>query len=600
LNWEIWYCLAVVALIFAGLIRHTAADALLLGGTILVTAAGIITPKTAFSGFTNEGMLTVAALFVVASALRETGALHTLGNFIFGGANTERGVLVRLSVSVTGMSAFLNNTPIVAMLIPVIQDWGKKHGVSPSRLLLPLSYLCILGGTCTLIGTSTNLVVNDMLTRSDHPSLEPMGFFELGKLGVPYALIGIAYLFFLGPKLLPKRADFMAQLSQSYRDYLVNLRVNPECKLIGKQIDEAGLRKLKGLFLVEIVRDGEAISPVLPNHVLHEGDILTLTGAVDTIMDLEKIPGLVPVPPEEQDDEASNPRGRSMSEAVVSGRSPAVGRSIRDGNFRARYNAAVVAVHRGSERLQGRLGDIVLQAGDTLLLQHGPHFSDANRNNPDFFLVSGVKDSRPTRHNKAILSLFLLGVLVTLMVLSTYLDWERIPSVATSAFLVAGLMVGTRCISIADARNSVDWQTLITIAAAFGMAEALRESGLVTAVTGTVEATLGPLGPYAMLLAVYILTSALTESVTNNAAAMLAFPFAVSFAETAQYDPRPFVMAVAFAASASFITPIGYQTNLMVYGPGGYKFTDFVRIGLPLHLVLMATAMFLIPVMWPF
>jgi len=599
MGWEAFFCIIVTALVFWGLVRNHAPDALLLGAVVLVTTVGIISPQEALAGFSNAGMLTVGALFVVAAALRETGALDVAGRWVMGKTDTEQGALLRMAGSVTGMSAFLNNTPVVAMFIPILTDWCKKHRVEPSRVLIPLSYMSIFGGTCTLIGTSTNLVINGLMqeTSAAYPSLSeplaPMGFFELGAVGLPYAVIGITYLFLVGRRLLPSRKGFIEMLTESSREYLVNMQIQQGCRLVGQRVQEAGLRRLPGLFLVEISRDGEVISPVPPDQVLRAGDALTFTGLVGTIVDLERIPGFVPVPGDESAARATPRRGRIMCEAVMSPTSPAMGRTIRDADFRARYNAAIVAVHRGGERLVGKVGDIVLCPGDTLLLQTGPHFGRANRNNPDFLLVGGVNDARPVRHDKAMISLALLLLLVVLMV-------SGLVQIVVVAFLVAGLMVLTRCISVTDARYSVDWQTLITIAAAFGLGKALVNSGLVSAVAGILVEVARVLGPYGVLAGVYMMTSLFTETVTNNAAAVLVFPFAVAIGGELGVNPRPFVMAVAFAASASFMTPLGYQTNLMVYGPGGYRFGDFVRVGLPLNLILLVCASILIPIVWPF
>jgi len=599
MGWEAIFCLFVLALVFWGLVRNYASDALLLGALVLVTVAGIVTPNEALVGFSNAGMLTVGALYVVAAALRETGALYAAGSWVLGKANSERGALLRMAGSVTGMSAFLNNTPIVAMFVPIISDWCRKHRFEPSRFLIPLSYLSILGGTCTLIGTSTNLVVNGLMqeTSTSDPSLRealvPMGFFELGYVGIPYAIIGILYLLFVGRHLLPSRKDFIDQLSDSSREYLVNMKVQPQCRLVGQSVQEAGLRQLPGLFLVEITREGEIISPVSPDQLLRADDLLTFTGIVGTIIELERIPGLVPVAGDELDTQAKSRRNRILCEAVMSQTSPAVGKTIRDSDFRAMYNAAVAAVHRGGERLAGKVGDIVLHPGDTLLLQTGPHFARANRNNPDFLLVSGVDGARAIRHDRAMISLALLLLLVIMMV-------SGIVKIVVAAFLIAGLLVLTRCISVSDARRSVDWQILITIAAAFGLSKALENSGLVSIVAKFFVNLTDVLGPYGVLAGVYLMTSLFTETVTNNAAAALVFPFAVAIAGQIEANPRPFVMAVTFAASASFMTPLGYQTNLMVFGPGGYRFVDFVRIGLPLNLILLVCATLLIPLVWPF
>ncbi|MDZ4860567.1 MAG: SLC13 family permease [Candidatus Hydrogenedentes bacterium] len=592
---EAWFTLFVVALIFAGLAKELAPDVLLLGGAVVLVLANVVTPKEALAGFSNEGMITVAALFIVAAALKETGALEHIGRILLGRANTERGVLARMSLVVTTISAFMNNTPVVAMLLPVLIGWCRRHRVSPSRVLIPLSYLTILGGLCTLIGTSTNIVVNGLLEKAHEtrPELMPMSLFELAWVGIPCAIAGSIYIILFGHRLLPERKDLIDQVGDSMREYMIDMRVEPGCRLVGQRVEQAGLRHLPGLFLVELVRNGEVISPVGPDQLIEAGDIVAFTGSVTTIVDLERIPGLVPVADEGYEAEARRRREGALSEAVISGKSPLVGKSIRDSNFRTTYNAAVVAVHRGGERLKGRVGDIVLRNGDTLLLQTGPHFSRAHRDNPDFFLVSDVEDSRPTRHERSTLSLFFLGLLVVLLVTEYW-------GTAIAALVVAGLMIATRCISSSDARQSVDWQTLITIGASFAIGGAMEKSGLVSAISSTLVPNPEAMSPWLVLAVLYIMTNLATELISNNAAAVLMFPFAVSLADKVGSHPRPFVIAVMIAASAAFALPLGYQTHLMVYGPGGYRFTDFLRIGVLLNILVGVVALLVIPMVWAF
>lgn len=595
MDWHAWFTLGVVVFIFAGLAKEIAPDVLLLGGAIVLALAGIITPKEAFAGFANEGVITVGALFVVAAALRETGALERIGKVLLGRAKTERSVLARMSVIVTTTSAFMNNTPVVAMLLPILVSWCKRHHVSPSKVLIPLSYLTIFGGCCTLIGTSTNIVVNGLLQNAakERPDLVPMTMFELAWAGIPIAVAGSLYLIFIGTRMLPARQDVLSRAGEAMREYMVDMKVQPGCPLAGKRIEEAGLRHLAGLFLVEIVRGPQIISPVTPDQIVEAGDILTFTGVVSTIVDLERIPGLVPMADEVHEKEVRERRWSRMSEAVISNKSPLIGKSIREANFRATYNAAVVAVHRGGERLKGRVGDIRLRNGDTLLLQTGPHFAQAHRDNPDFFLVSDVEDSRPTRHERSTLSLMLLGILVGLLLMETW-------GTAVAALVVAGAMVVTRCISAADARQSVDWQTLVTIAASFAIGAAMEQSGLVEAISNRIVPDPSALPPWLLLLIIYAMTNIATELISNNAAAVLMFPFAVKMADNLGADPRPFIIAVTVAASAAFTLPLGYQTHLMVYGPGGYRLGDFIKVGLPLNIFAGIVAVIVIPLVWGF
>ena len=609
--WQAWFMLVLLALVFVGLVKNLQPDALMIGAAVVAGLAGILKPEEVFRGFSNENMLTVAALFVVAAALRETGGLDILGGRMLGRARTENGAMLRLATTVVGTSAFLNNTPIVAMFLPVVTEWCRKHRVSPSRLLIPLSFLAILGGICTLIGTSTNLVVNGLMlewtrTHQDgqiHQQLHPMSLFELGKAGLPMAVIGIAYLMLIGRRLLPDRRELIEEFGSRAREYVVDMLVQPGCRLIGQRVEEAGLRHLPGLFLIEIQRGDRVIAPVQPDEVVREGDRLSFTGAISTIVDLERINGLVPAN-HDCEVHVSRRRDRRLCEAVLSGTAPLIGKSVRDADFRALYNAAIVAVHRGAARLHGRVGDIVLRPGDTLLLQTGPHFARAHRNNPDFFLVSDVEEARPVRHDKAVTSIALLVLLIGGFGISTYVNF--MPEVLI-AFVIAGLMTATRCIAFSDARQSIDWQTLVTIAASFAVGKAIENSGLAKAIATGVFTGINALpaslhqawGGVLAVSAVYLLTMVLSELLSNNAAAALIFPFAIATAQAFHVDPRPFAMAVAFAASAAFATPIGYQTHMMVWGPGGYKFTDFTRVGIPLDILMWLAASVLIPIMWP-
>lgn len=586
-----WITLITVGVLLLAMIKNIAPpDVLFVGASVFFALLGIIDEREAIAGFANPGVLTVGALFVVAAGLRETGFLDFVGHRVLGKARTEKGAMARLTGVVVPLSAFLNNTPIVAMFVPVVIDWCRRNQIAPSKLLIPLSYLTILGGTCTLIGTSTNLVVNDLMLKA---GLRGMSLFELSWIGLPYAIVGVLYLMFFSGRLLPDRKELFEQLGESRREYLTEMQVRPNCRLAGQTVEEAGLRRLAGVFLIEIERQGKLITPVGPEETIEVADKLVFTGVVGSIVELERIAGLDPVDVGGDPMTARQRRRSRMCEAVISERSPLVGKTVREADFRALYGAVVVAVHRSGSRVERKIGDITLQPGDTLLLQTGPHFQRAHRNDPAFYLVSDMQDWRPLRTERAWIAAALLLGLVILMAS------EVIP-IAISAILGAVLMIVFGCISASEGRSSIEWQVLITIAAAYGVGAALENSGAARAVAELVVYGTQNLGPIGALAAVYIVGSLVTELITNNAAAVLMFPFCIETARVYGVDPRPMIIALTLSASASFMTPIGYQTNMMVYGPGGYRFSDFMRIGAPLHAVLVCIAVVLIPLLWSF
>jgi di/tricarboxylate transporter len=585
-----WITLAITVMLLTGLLRDYSADVLFLAAVTLLAIFGVITPEQAVGGFANAAVLTVAALYVVAAGLRETGVVDYIGDRFLARIQTEGGALLAMALVLIPSAMVLNNTPKVALLIPLLISWCRKRRISPSRLLLPLSFLSILGGTCSLIGTSTNLVVQGLLIKNH---LRAMSFFEIGYAGFPCALIGALYLLTLGRRLLPDRKDLIEQLEEARREYLVEMLVMPGCRLAGKTVAAAGLRQLPGLFLIEIDRDGRIIGPVEPDEIIQTNDRLIFTGLVSTIVDLERIPGLVPATDSRYEVAPAKQRGRQLCEVVISESSPLVGLGVREADFRALYDAAVVAVLRHGARLANKVGDIVLHAGDTLLLQVGLDFSRAYRNNADFYLISEVRDSRPLRSDRswAAVAIFLAMIVV-------FVSGKT--DVMIAAFGAAGLMVASRCISATEARKSIDWPVLIAIGASFGVGKALEQSGVARAFSSQLVDVTQHWGPTATLAALYFGTMVLNELISNNATVALAFPFCLETARLLQVDSRPFIIAVALAGSNAFASPIGYQTHMMVYGPGGYRFTDFMRVGIPLNIALWIVAVVVIPFWWPF
>lgn len=587
---EAWTTIGVTGLVLAALAREKPADLVFMAAIILLSLLGIIKPEEAFAGFISSSLLMVAALFVVTAGLRETGVVDAIGLRILGPVSTELGGLLMLALFTILTSAFLNNTPIVAMLIPVVLSWCRKHHVAPSKLLIPLSFLTILGGCCSRIGTSTNLVVDGLMRKNGIPE---MGFFEIGQAGIPCAILGTIYMITIGRRLLPERKELLEQFGDARREYLVEMLVTPACRLIGQSIEAAGLRRLPGLFLTEVDRRGTVITPVSPDTVLEANDRLVFTGIVSTIVDLKNIPGLEPAA-ETTDVAAQEQRRRRLCEAVVSRSSPLIGQTVRAAQFRSHYNAAIVAIHRNGVRLTTKIGDVKLESGDTLLLQTGPNFAQAHRNNPDFYLVSDVEGSQALRHERWWVALTIFGALLVTMFLG------KGDTAMLGAFVAGGLMIFTRCMSASDARQSIEWPVLVAIGASFGLGTALEKSGAALFLSGKLVEFTQPLGAHATLAAIYLVTMCLNELITNNGAAALAFPFCIKAAELSHCDQRPFVMAVALASSFAFASPVGYQTHMMVFGPGGYRFSDFVKVGVPLNIMLWIVCVILVPLIWPF
>lgn len=588
MGWEAWVTVAVtVAMVFAMAKSLAEPDLVLVGGLTLLVAIGIVPVDRAFVGFGNEGVLTVGALFVVAAGVRETGGLDELLRRVLGRPTRLWVAQLRMMIPVSSVSAFLNNTPVVAMMMPVVTDWARRTGLPGSRLLMPLSWASILGGTCTLIGTSTNLVVYGLAKQRD-ASID-IGFFDIAVLGVPTLIAGIAYVVVLSRWLLPDRSGSHVTVDHP-REYTVAMRVEADSPVVGQRIEEAGLRHLPGLYLVELEREGELMPAVDPETRLRAGDHLLFVGVVDSVVDLRRIRGLVPAT--DQVDKLAHARpDRRLLEAVVGAGSPLAGTNVRELRFRTRYEAAIIAVHRNGERITGKVGDIVLHAGDVLLLEATPSFLARYRNDSSFALVTEVAGSAPLQHDKATLALCLLVAMIVVSAL------EILP-LLVAALLTAGAMLATGCLNAQEAQRSIELRVLIAIAAAFGVGAALETSGAAATIGSQLVEVATPLGPVATLAAIYIATALLTELITNNAAAALMFPLAAAAAESAQIPLAPIALVVMMAASASFATPIGYQTNLMVYGPGGYRFGDFLRFGIPLQLLLAVLAIGIASALW--
>lgn len=587
---EAWITIGVIALcLFVMGSNKAPPDITLVGGVSILLGFGIITPTQALAGFSNEGMITVGVLFVVVAGLNETGAIQWLGNKMLGRPKSIAGAQTRLMLPVSVVSAFLNNTPVVAMLIPAVADWAKKNRLPVSKLMIPLSYATIAGGTCTLIGTSTNLVVASLVAKDD--TLVPLQLFDLVWIGVPLVIATFVYVLLASPKLLPN-SESAASNFGDVRKYIVEMMVTPHSSLEGQSIEKAGLRHLPGLYLVEIERDGESIPAVSPQQTLKGNDRLIFAGVVDSVVDLQKIRGLAPAT--DQVFKIDAPRSnRALVETVIAANCPLIGKTVREGRFRTVYDAAIIAVSRNGQPIEGtKIGDIILQPGDTLLLEAHRDFSSRHKNSRDFYLVSQLEGSTPPEHNKALLALAILAAMIIVVGFG-------FTSMLKASLFAAGAMIITRCVRARVARRQIDWQLLVTIGASFGLSAAIETTGLAAQIGNLIVDTATG-SPWLALAVLFLATTTLTEIATNNTAAVIMFPIAIATAHQVDAAPMPFVVALMVAASCSFATPIGYQTNLMVYGPGGYKFSDYLKFGIPLNILLGGITVALVPFIWGF
>lgn len=597
MTWEGWFVLAVVAWLVFGLAKNWPSDWVSIGCLAVLIAVGeatgsprLPTPKLAVAGFGEKVLVVVGALFVVVTGLIQTGALASAARLLLRQPKTLLSAQIRLLLPVTALSAFLNNTPVVAMFLPIVSDLCRKYRFLPSKLFLPLSYASIFGGCLTVIGTSTNIIVSDMLKQHGMPEL---GFFEPLWVGLPAAAIGLVYIFTLSRWLLPDRNPVI-NLTDDPRQYTVEMLVQPSGPLVGRPIEEAGLRHLPGLYLAEIERGDVILPAVAPEERLQANDRLIFVGIVESVVDLQRLPGLVPAT--NQVFKLNEPRlQRCLIEAVVSDRCPLAGRTIRDGQFRSRYEAAVLAVARSGERIRAKIGDIVLRPGDTLLLEAHRSFAQRMRNSGDFFLVSNIENSAPLRHERSLIAVLILLAMIGVVTAGWF-------DMVTAALLAGAAMILGQCCTGNEARQSIDLRVLITIGASFGIARSMELSGAAEFLARQLVNGSQLLGthPWFGMAAIYIGTMLLTEMITNNAAAQLMFPIAIKAAAMLAVSPMPFAMTILIAASAGFAMPTGYQCNLMVFGPGGYRFTDYLRIGIPLDLLYFVVAVTLIPVFWPF
>ena len=580
-----WITLIVSLSFFLALVLELASpDILLLCVLVVLVVTGVLSPQEAFNGFANPAVIAIGALFVVAGAVTRSGALSFVYPLMFPHSANPRAAIARVGISAALISAITNNTPLVAILTPTVRDWAQERQISPSKLLMPMAFATTLGGLITLIGTSTNLLVSAMLSSSGY---EPLGLWEFSYVGLPVAIAGLTYLILAGPRSLPARIEVMPR-AQEVQTYHFELKISEGSPLNGMTVAEAALRGLGNAYLAHLHRNGTLIGPVEPETRLRTGDVLAFIGDPHLINDLLSLGGL------ERTIESpvqGEPSTAPLFHAVVAAHSPLDGKTLREVNFRERYHGIVLGVNRRGRRIRDALGQTRLEPGDLLLVEAREAFLTAAMNSGDFYLVAPLERPATIRREKAPI------VIATVLSMLTAITLNLI-SLETAAVGAALILIGARAINSTEARRSLNVPILIMVAAGIGLGKAFEISGLADSLARIVTLVGGPFGVVGALLAVYILTNILTELLSNQASAVLIFPIALSVAETMGANPHAFAIAVAVAASAGFATPIGYQTHLMVMNPGGYRFIDYVRFGLPLNVIITVVAVPLIAWLW--
>lgn len=571
------FVIAVLFILFYLLYRNTIRPSVGFLMTVLIfTVTGILNTQEVLSGFSNPSIASILLLILITAGLRKNFNLELLFDLIFKQSKTYRNFLFRMMSQVAILSSFINNTPVVALMTPYVFDWGKKHQISPSKLLIPLSYATIMGGMITLIGTSTTLVLNGFLIDFNLPELNPV---HLLVTGLSVTIVGILFLTFFADKLLPRHRDTLQSFKEQQREYLLEAELSANANIIDKTVKDAGLRNLKGVYLVEIIRRNRVISPVEPIEVIEKDDVLIFAGDTDNIVDLIKQGNGLKLP-----DEANHKNGEKIDvvEAVISNNSSLIGKTVKEANFRERYDAAIVAVHRNGEKLRGKIGEIKLNSGDLLLLYSGSDFYNRADLYRDIYVVSKLRElTEPGLKKFWALGLILL-LAIALLIFGKF-------SLFASLLIIFSIMAAFKMINIQDIKRELDLNMIAILVFSLAIGQAIVKTGTGDLLGTVLINLLQPYGITAILGGVLILTTILTSFVTNVGAVSIMFPLAYSISNSLQIDGSPLFLALAYSASAAFLTPIGYQTNLIIFGPGGYTFKDFFKVGLPVTVIYLIT-----------
>ena len=579
-----FFLIGLIVLMFLVIYRNWAKPAdTFLYAIIILIITGILTPVEALHGFSNTSIISVFLLILITAGIKNNFNLEFYIYKVFDKAKGYKSFLLLLMSQVAIISSFVNNTPVVALMTPYVIKWGKKYNISPSRLLIPLSFATIVGGMITIIGTSTTLVLNGFIVEFGQAGLKSVDFLIIG---IPVAITSILFIVLFSKALLPNRKDIMEAFVNNKRQYLIEKILNEDSPLIGKSVEAGGLRNMKGVYLVEIIRDKRSISPVSRNEVIQPKDVLIFAGNTETIMDIgDNALGIdFPKPVTTMDGQME------VVEVIVSANSSLIGKTIKESEFRNRYDAAVVAVHRGGEHLTGKIGDIELQTGDVLLLYAGLQFDDRVDLYKDLFVISEERQklSHPIGRNRLYI---ILAVIFALLITQAF-------TLFTSLLIITGTMVAMQMITVRTIKRDLDFSMVIILVFSISLGEAMIKTGAGGMIAAYLLNVLQPLGIIPVLIGLMLFTTILTSVISNVGAVAIVFPLAFAMANTLQVEHMPFYLAIAYSASAAFLTPIGYQTNLMVYGPGGYNFKDFLKIGFPITIVYSGVVLLLICILY--
>ena len=569
-------------------------------GVVVLSITGVLTPEEILRGFSNEQLAVIMLLLILGDVVQRTRLLDIAFEKLFRNAKTYNGFLSRMMLYVSGSSAFLNNTPLVAMVMPYAINWAKKNKISPSKLLIPLSYASILGGAATLIGTSTNLLVNGLVLETNSlindggleingqlitEPISELEIFDFTIVGLPMIFIGIIYMLVFGKKLLPDNKAVSDSLAESSREYIVETVVNKNSQLVGKSVEQAGLRHLEGLYLVEIIRDNEKIRSVAPEEKIMEEDVLLFAGATETLTNLiQRIPGL------SLPDKVT--QGlldvKEMHEVVIPYNSVLSGKTVKESNFRAKLDAAIVAIHRNGELLSGKIGNMIMQPGDLLMLFCGRDFSKRIEGNNDIYVVS--KKVIETGSKVSFRSIALILGLITAILLASI----GLVSLFQSLIVLLALIVLTKTATLSEVKKGIRFNILLIAGMALALGKAMIKTGTADMIAHYLLNDLGSMGILGVMFGLYIITNIFAGYLTNIAALSIVYPIALGMAFSLGIEPKALILIVAFASAANFFTPIGYQTNLMVFGPGSYTFTDFFKVGALISIIYMFVCIFML------